>query len=176
MSVMTAAEFNFPNPPADKPQWLELAQAVFNTQAPRIDYEFCGGGLRWQAYRSLNGYDYKNSISNGCFFNIGARLALYTRNDTYAQYAEQTWDWMRKIGFMDNNYAIYDGAHVQTNCTDINPVQFSYNAGVFLLGAATMYNYVSAFSGIYFLNPIISHRPTWNSLFQTKYLILTKTD
>lgn len=43
---------------------------------------------------------------------------------------------------MDNDYNIYDGAHVGTNCTDINKAQFSYNNGVFLLGAAHMYNYV----------------------------------
>lgn len=33
MSAMLAAENNFPNPPADQPQWLALAQAVFATQA-----------------------------------------------------------------------------------------------------------------------------------------------
>lgn len=44
---------------------------------------------------------------------------------------------------MDEKYNIYDGAHIDENCTDINKVQFSYNSGVFLLGAATMYNYVS---------------------------------
>jgi mannan endo-1,6-alpha-mannosidase len=43
---------------------------------------------------------------------------------------------------MDENYNIYDGAHIETNCTDINKVQFSYNMGVWLLGAANMYNYV----------------------------------
>ena len=35
MSAMTAAENNFPNPPSDEPQWLALAQAVFNTQAAK---------------------------------------------------------------------------------------------------------------------------------------------
>ncbi len=142
MSAMTAAELNFPNPPADQPQWLALAQAVFNTQVPRLDQN-CGGGLRWQAYNFLNGYDYKNSIANGCFFNIAARLAAYTGNATYATYAENTWDWIRSVGFMDDSYNIYDGAHVETNCTDINRVQFSYNAGIFTLGAAVMYNFVS---------------------------------
>lgn len=44
---------------------------------------------------------------------------------------------------MDKDYNIFDGAHVETNCTDINRAQFSYNNGVFLLGAAYMYNYVS---------------------------------
>lgn len=59
LSVMSAAEYNFPNPPADKPQWLGLAQAVFNTQASRWDTEYCDGGLRWQIFTWNNGYDYK---------------------------------------------------------------------------------------------------------------------
>ncbi|KKY32566.1 putative glycoside hydrolase family 76 protein [Diaporthe ampelina] len=144
MSAMTAAENNFPDPPSDEPQWLALAQAVFNTQADPIRHDnTCNGGLRWQIPLSNNGYDYKNSIANGCFFNLGARLARYTNNQTYADWAEQTWDWVRGVGFMDNDYNIYDGAHVGTNCTDINKAQFSYNNGVFLLGAAHMYNYTN---------------------------------
>lgn len=98
--------------------------------------------LRWQVYPYLTGYDYKNSIANGCFFNIGARLARYTSNDTYAKAAEKTWDWITAVGLMDSGYNVYDGAHIGTNCTDINKVQFSYNVAVYLLGAANMYNYV----------------------------------
>ncbi|KAG0652239.1 6-D-mannanase DCW1 [Hyphodiscus hymeniophilus] len=142
MTAMTAAETNFQNPTADQPGWLALAQAVFNTQAIRPD-NTCNGGLRWQVYPYLTGYDYKNSIANGCFFNLGARLARYTSNDTYAQHAETIWDWVQSVGLMDAEYNIYDGAHIETNCTDINKVQFSYNMGVYLLGAANMYNYTN---------------------------------
>jgi mannan endo-1,6-alpha-mannosidase len=142
MSAMTAAELNFTNPSAGQPQWLGLAQGVYNTQLARFDNE-CGGGLHWQAYKFLNGYSYKNSIANGCFFNIASRLAVYTGNASYAATAESTWDWMTAVGFIDENYMVYDGADTSNNCTDINKAQFSYNAGVFLLGAATMYNYVS---------------------------------
>lgn len=142
MTAMLAAETNFPNPPPNQPGWLALAQAVFNTQARRPDSE-CGGGLRWQVYPYLTGYDYKNSIANGCFFNIGARLAKYTNNQTYAEHAENIWNWIQSVGLMDSNYNIYDGAHIGTNCTDINKVQFSYNMAVWLLGAANMYNYTN---------------------------------
>ncbi|KAI1658054.1 glycoside hydrolase family 76 protein [Daldinia decipiens] len=142
MSAMLAAELNFPDPPSDQPQWLSLAQAVFNTQAdPSRHDDTCGGGLRWQIPFANNGYDYKNSIANGCFFNLGARLARYLNNETYADWAEKTWDWVQSIGLMDSDYRIYDGAHVETNCTDINKAQFSYNNAVYLLGAAHMYNY-----------------------------------
>ena len=139
---MTAAETNFENPPIDQPQWLALAQAVFNTQASRWDNTSCGGGLKWQIFTFNNGYNYKNSISNGCFFNLGARLAKYTANQTYADWAEKTWDWVWDIGLIDDKYNIYDGTDDTLNCSQINRVQFSYQAGIYLLGAANMYNYV----------------------------------
>ncbi|KAK3905020.1 glycosyl hydrolase family 76-domain-containing protein [Staphylotrichum tortipilum] len=141
MAVMSAAEHNFQDPPDGKPQWLALAQAVFNTQAARWETEDCGGGLRWQIFTWNNGYNYKNSISQGCFFNIAARLALYTGNQSYADWAEKTWDWMAASGLLDAaTYQIYDGMHVE-NCSKITPYQWTYNAGAFLHGAAAMYNY-----------------------------------
>ena len=149
MAAMAAAEQKFPNPPAGKPGWLALAQGVFNTQAGRWDTQYCNGGLRWQIFTFNTGYDYKNSISNGCFFNLGARLALYTGNDSYAQWAEKTFNWTQASSLMDSNYHFYDGAHTTLNCSDINRVQWTYNAGVFLLGAATMYNYVWSSSSEY---------------------------
>jgi len=139
---MSAAENVFPNPPSDQPQWLALAQAVFNTQAARWDNSTCGGGLRWQIFTFNNGYNYKNTISQGCFFNLGARLARYTGNSTYALWAETTWDWVSAVGLMSNQYQFFDGTDDTQNCTTINRSQWSYNSGVYMLGAATMYNYV----------------------------------
>lgn len=141
LAVMAAAEYNFPHPDPDQPQWLALAQAVFNTQAPRWDTEHCGGGLRWQIYYWNKGWDYKNSISQGTFFALAARLALFTGNETYADWAVKSWDWMIAIEFIDENYFVYDGAHIPNNCTEIIPYQFSYNVGVFINGAAAMYNF-----------------------------------
>lgn len=64
MSAMLAAENKFPDPPKDKPQWLALAQAVWNTQAdPGRHDATCGGGMRWQIPAFNTGYDYKNSES-----------------------------------------------------------------------------------------------------------------
>lgn len=144
MSAMLAAEIKFPNPPEDQPGWLALAQAVFNTQAaPDRHDDTCGGGLRWQIPVTNKGYNYKNSIANGCFFNLGARLARYTGNTTYADWAEKTWQWMNDVGFMTSDYNIYDGGHVEHDCKDLNKAQFSYNAAVFLQGAAHMFNYTN---------------------------------
>lgn len=144
LSAMLAAEVGFPNPPPDQPQWLALAQAVFNTQAaPDRHDDTCNGGLRWQIPNYNVGYDYKNAISNGIFFNLGARLARYTGNQTYADIATKTWNWVTGVGLMDSAWNVYDGGHVQVNCTDIFKAQFSYNAAIFLQGAAFMYNFVS---------------------------------
>ncbi|RCI17219.1 hypothetical protein L249_2242 [Ophiocordyceps polyrhachis-furcata BCC 54312] len=142
MSAMLAAELKFPDPPPDKPQWLALAQAVFNTQAhPDRHDDYCGGGLHWQIPSTNRGYNYKNSIANGCFFNIAARLYRFTGDESYAAWATRTWDWMEHVGFLNKEtYAIYDGAHVETQCTDLNRAEFSYNNGVFAQGAAFMYN------------------------------------
>ncbi|PNP48573.1 hypothetical protein THARTR1_10312 [Trichoderma harzianum] len=141
LSVMSAAEYKFPDPPADQPQWLALAQAVFNTQAARWDTQYCAGGLRWQIFTWNNGYNYKNSISQACFFSLGARLALYTGNQSYADWADKTWDWMIATKLINTkNWAVYDGAGIETNCTVLTPYQFSYNVGGMILGAAAMYN------------------------------------
>ncbi|KAI1744657.1 glycosyl hydrolase family 76-domain-containing protein [Xylaria scruposa] len=141
MAAMSAAEYNFQNPAHGQPQWLALAQAVFNTQAARWETGSCNGGLRWQIFTWNNGYDYKNSISQACFFNLAARLALYTGNSTYSDWAVKTWDWMVGVKFIDEHYRIYDGAAIGNNCSEITPYEFSYNVGAFLLGAAAMVEY-----------------------------------
>jgi mannan endo-1,6-alpha-mannosidase len=85
------------------------------------------------------------AIANGCFFNLGARLARYTGNETYAKYAEETWDWLWAVNYIDHDsWLVYDGGHVGKNCTDINKATFSYNAAILLQGAAFMYNFVSS--------------------------------
>lgn len=144
MAAMTAAEVNYPNPPDDQPQWLALAQAVWQTQVERWDNNTCGGGFKWQIFTFNNGYNYKNTISNGCFFNMAARLARYTGNETYARWAEETFQWSQTIGLFDETYHFFDGTDDRGNCTEMNRIQWTYNAGVYLLGAATMWNIVRA--------------------------------
>ncbi|KAG8167777.1 hypothetical protein KVR01_003466 [Diaporthe batatas] len=121
LSAMLAAESNFQNPAPEDPQWLALAKAVF----------------------ALNGgYDYKNSISNGLYFNLAARLARYTGDGSYAQHAAETFEWMLRVGLIDgDSFDVFDGAHAQHDCRDINRAQFSYNVAVLLHGAAFMYDF-----------------------------------
>ena len=142
IAAMSAAEVKFPNPPVAQPQWLALAQAVFNSQALRWDTSTCNGGLRWQIFQFNTGYDYKNTISNGGFFNLAARLGAYTGNQTYFEWANKSWNWMNETGMMSSDYHFWDGADDNLNCTKFDHVQWSYNAGVFLLGAAVMWNQV----------------------------------
>lgn len=147
ITSMMAAEAAFPDPPSDTPQWLAGAQAVFNEYAVRWQEEdgLCGGGLRWQVYSTLKGYDYKNSVANGCFFNIAARLARFTRNETYAEWATKVYEWEASIGLIDNTtWAVYDGFEVfeaNRTCGNLHAEQYSYNAGMWLAGAAAMHDY-----------------------------------
>ncbi|KAK6077307.1 mannan endo-alpha-mannosidase dcw1 [Seiridium cupressi] len=141
LAAMTAAENKFPDPPADQPQWLALAQAVFNEYVERWDPATCGGGLRWQIFTFNNGFNYKNSISNGCFFNVATRLARFTGNQTYADWAEKVYDWMSTTGLITADFQVFDGAQVDSNCTEIDNAQWTYNAGIYLHGAAVMYNF-----------------------------------
>ncbi|KAK1564260.1 family 76 glycosyl hydrolase [Colletotrichum navitas] len=141
MAAMSAAEHKYPNPPEDQPQWLALVQAVFNEYVSRWDEGNCGGGVRWQIFTWNAGFDYKNSISNGCFFNVAARLARYTGNTTYSDWAEKVWDWQNNIGLITGQHEVLDGVHFEGKCpSSVDSTKWSYNAGIFLYGAAVMYN------------------------------------
>ncbi|OAA77144.1 Mannan endo-1,6-alpha-mannosidase [Akanthomyces lecanii RCEF 1005] len=146
LTTMMATEAAFPNPPSDTPQWLAGAQAVFNEYVVRWQEEngLCGGGLRWQVYAVLQGYDYKNSIANGCFFNVAARLARFTGNATYGEWATKIYEWESGIGLIGKDYAVYDGYNVfddTKTCGNLHDIQFSYNAGIWLAGSAAMYDF-----------------------------------
>ncbi|TPX14542.1 uncharacterized protein E0L32_005234 [Thyridium curvatum] len=144
-SAMLATELGFEDPPKDKPQWAALVQAVYNEQtAPErrvtTPGHNCEWGLRWQVFPANNGFDYINTIANGCYFNIAARLARYFGNMTYAENAERTWNLITRLKYVDDQYNVYDGAHEGDQCTKINKFQFSYNAVILLQGSAYMWN------------------------------------
>lgn len=143
MAALSAAETKFPNPPKDKPQWIDLAHKVWERQHDRLDDE-CGGGLHWQVFRANKGFDYKNVISNACFMNIGGRLARYTGNETFANVAEQTWQWMWDLEYIDHNdWKVYDGGHTGEQCKVVEKTTFSTNGAVLIEAIAYLYNFVS---------------------------------
>ena len=145
-SAMDAAEAGIPDPGGDQPSWLSLAQAVFNFQHALWDANTCGGGMRWQVYSFNAGYNLKNTISNGGNFQLAARLARYTGNQTYADWAEKMWDWMAASPlFQEQNNMLYiwDNTDANNNCTDVAHYAWTYNYGTMLMGAASMYNYTN---------------------------------
>jgi mannan endo-1,6-alpha-mannosidase len=142
-TAMDAAELDFPNPPAGDPQWLALAQAVFNDQVARWDTAVCDGGLRWQIFPFNAGYDYKNTISSGGLFQLSARLARYTSNQTYADWAEKTFDWIASTPIIAPNWQIWDGTSRTDNCSGATETYWTYNVGTLIAGSAYMYNFVS---------------------------------
>lgn len=146
MAVLSAVEYGYPNPPQGQPQWLALAKAVFDTQAARWDTSTCGGGLRWQIFQSNAGYDYKNSVSNGAFFQIAARLGHFTGNQTYIDWADRAWDWMNHTGLFDQNYNVFDGTDPKINCTQLDHTEWTYNPAILIYGTAMMYNYTNGSS------------------------------
>ena len=143
-AAMSAVEKDFPYPSSTPVQWLSLAEAVFNDQVRRWDTTTCDGGLRWQIFSSNVGYGYKNSISNGAFFQLAARLARYTGNQTYVDWASKTYEWMTQVGLIGPRYLVFDGTNTDDNCAGVNRLAFSYTQGVVLYGTAVLSNYTNA--------------------------------
>lgn len=143
LAAMNAAEKGLPNA-SDSPNWLDLAKNVFDSQVRRWDTETCNGGLRWQIFKFNAGYDYKNSISNGVFFQLAARLASFTGNQTYSDWAEKSYDWTKSIDLITDDFNVYDGVRVGNDCKSPNRVQWSHFLACFTYGSAVMYNHVCA--------------------------------
>lgn len=145
-AAMEAAEAGIPDVDEEGfPSWLALAQAVWNFQVPLWETSTCGGGFRWQVYSFNGGYNLKNTISNGGFFQLSARLARYTDNITYGEWADRVFDWMEKSLLFDvqsDGYLyIWDNTDADNNCTAVENFVWSYNYGVNLMGAAMMWNW-----------------------------------
>lgn len=142
LAVMSALETQFPDIETAPASYLEVAVNSFNNIVGRWDTTSCGGGLKWQIYeKNAYGYNYKNSISNGCTFALGARLARYTGNQTYADWAEKIYDWTKSVGLIGDKYEVFDGVDDKTNCATVaDQTQWTYNNAMFLHGSAFMYD------------------------------------
>ncbi|KAF2271584.1 uncharacterized protein EI97DRAFT_437692 [Westerdykella ornata] len=145
LALMSALEYDFPDPDEKPPaSYLEVVENCFNNIVPRWDLTSCNGGFKWQIYpENAYGWNYKNSISNGAVFALAARLARYTGNQTYADWAVKIWDWSKAIGLVTDKYEVLDGTSDKENCTDHDNTQWTYNIGMYMHGAAVMYNYTN---------------------------------
>lgn len=45
---------------------------------------------------------------------MGARLARYTQNETYANWAIKTWDWIMDVKYIDKDWNVFDGGRTST--------------------------------------------------------------
>jgi mannan endo-1,6-alpha-mannosidase len=142
LGVMSALENRFPEPPAGLPSWFSMVRDLMDNQTNRWDTTSCGGGLKWQIYPENDyGYNYKNSVSNGAYFQLAARLARYTGNPTYVILAQRTWDWCESIGLIGPHFEIHDGSDDKLNCTELDHTRWSYNVALFLYGAASLWSH-----------------------------------
>lgn len=142
LAAITAGEMNFPEREGEA-SWVSLAEGVFNGQIPRWDMNNCGGGLRWQIWPYQDGYSMKNAISNGGLFQLSARLALYTKNATYAEWAEKIWDWSASTPLLRKTWVIADSTTNAANCKDHGDHQWTYNYATYISGAGYMHNYTN---------------------------------
>ncbi|GIZ42224.1 hypothetical protein CKM354_000550000 [Cercospora kikuchii] len=151
-AALTAAELGLPQ--SEDLPWLQLAETTFNTIAVRWDTETCGGGLKWQIFSFNNGYNYKNSVSTLAFAQLGARLARFTGNTTYSDWAERSLTWLQEVGLFElpsgqnsseasetpDRVAIYDGTDDLANCSEINHIEWTQNDGLLLSTSAYAFN------------------------------------
>ncbi|KAK8101309.1 hypothetical protein PG999_011683 [Apiospora kogelbergensis] len=152
-NALTAMEYSFDPLPCPgggsspcETDWVKLGSNAFDRFVSRwnADAGTCGGGLKWQFTPSAKGYDYKNSVTNGGFFQTAARLARYTGNQTYADWAIKVWDWSTSVGFVTSDFRVIDGAGDEKfNCTQPDKNEWTYNSATYMMGAANMY----AFTG-----------------------------
>ena len=143
LAVMSALEYQFPDPAQAPADYLKVVTNAFENIVGRWDTTTCGGGLKWQIYpENSYGYNYKNSISNGCAFALGARLARYTGEQKYADWSVKIYDWTKKIGLITDKFEVFDGTDDKTNCATVaDKTQWSYNNAMFLHGSAFMYDF-----------------------------------
>jgi mannan endo-1,6-alpha-mannosidase len=140
LAALSAAELKFPTPSTSNVSWVTYAENVWNEQILRWDTGTCGGGLRWQIFPFNSGYTYKNSPANGNLFQLSTRLARYTGNSTYLEWANKVLAWSQQVKLVSADWKVFDGANVEANCSSVNKLQLSDVAGSYLAGAAAGYN------------------------------------
>ncbi|KAI9725799.1 MAG: hypothetical protein M1828_002428 [Chrysothrix sp. TS-e1954] len=158
-NALTALEYSFPPLPCSNAtrgstaapgscpnSYLSIAANVFSQMVTRWTNasSTCSGGLPWQLSPTVGppgGFNYKNSVSSGGFFNIASRLARYTGNTTYSDWATKIWVWQNGVDLMSPDFHVYDGAGDAngTNCSTVDKAEWTYNSGLFMYGAAAMH-------------------------------------
>lgn len=153
-AALTALEYDFDPLPCEGEaggecanSWLAISTNAWAGYVDRWNgaLDTCGGGLKWQWNTEADGYYYKNAVTNGGFFQVSARLARYTGNQTYADWAAKVWDWSTQVGIVSTDYHVHDGTWDTNNdnCSTVNQDEWSYNIASYLHGAANMFAFTN---------------------------------
>lgn len=153
LAAMAAAEHGFPFPEHGDAQgdggWATYAKNVFDDFVARWDTQTCDGGLRWQISPSNKGYDYKDVESNGAFFQLAARLAVYHSDGDgpYAEWARKVFNWFYEVEFINTIGSVKDGGDTP-DCDKGQGHEFTFefsgiHSALLIEGAVNMYNVVS---------------------------------
>lgn len=142
LAAMTAAELDFPQETSKAP-WINMAENAFNEQIRRWDSGSCGGGLRWLVSPDELGWTIKNAISNGGLFELSARLARYTNNQTYVDWAEKVWDWSTRTLIDTSDWTVHDSVSTLDDCKRNTVTAWTLIYGSYISGTAYMSNLVS---------------------------------
>lgn len=160
-NALTALEYGFPSLECQPSNaivntscansWYSISVHIFEEFVNRWQYsdDTCNGGLTWQynAAATGNSATYKNTVTNGGFFQLAARLARYTNNATYADWATQIYDWTEGVGLIADGWHVYDGTSIEQNCSVVNAAEYSYNVASYIHGTANMFAYHGSGNG-----------------------------
>jgi len=141
LAALTAEEVGLSKP--EKGAWIDFAKNTFDDMVQRWkDDGSCGGGLRYGVFNFTDGYIYKHTASTGNFFLLSARLARITGNNTYAEWADESFTWMESAGLISDTYRIFDGKDAET-CDEPDHLQLLNTYSPIVEGAAVMYNFTN---------------------------------
>lgn len=140
---------------------------IFDLLVGRWNIIVCQGGFLWQIFvLNLNGFDYKNIVSNGGFFQIVVRLVCVIGNKMYSDWVEKVWDWMEVIGMIDKFGNVYDGVYVSKDCKDINLVMFFYFVSIYIYGVVVMVDVIQDKKWIERMERMVEVSRSFFSLFE----------
>ncbi|KAF2435582.1 glycoside hydrolase [Tothia fuscella] len=141
LAALSAYEQKFPAGASES--YLLMATSVFDQQAERWDNTTCDGGFNSTITQTMFPQGQKDALSVGSFFQLAARLAFNTQNNTYVQWADRAYNWAVKVGIVnERSYDVYEGTEAVSNCSPetLSHTQWSVNAATFLYGSALLYN------------------------------------
>ncbi|PWY91785.1 hypothetical protein BO94DRAFT_379742 [Aspergillus sclerotioniger CBS 115572] len=154
LAAVTAAEMDFPAD-SSKKSWLTYAEQAEGTLSSTWGFSnVCGGGLESNNDDlSASNSSRKDAVSNGEYFQLASRLAYLTTGDNQAGYASDAstvWDWSVSSDMVvESNWTInfmVENTTASGNCSSYygTRVEYTYPYGLYLSGAAYMYNVTSA--------------------------------